>query len=210
MYADKSTRPAIWLVMGIVFVAMAYGAYHVWDDYHAYQTFTANDAASIARYKNWINLNERKMVGGRIESGDLPRAYRQVIEYDVQAGDLKSARGFINQAIKIQLGDQVMALVQVPEARELIGHVQNAQRKTALLNQFVAEMEEPGDTERTRLAREFCQVPFDAKACPEAAAEIAETYQSKLVPLKDKDKIVQQVAREVETKCLAPAPEASK
>jgi hypothetical protein len=215
MHAKTVAQLVFVLIAGIVLFALASVAFRVWDEFNAHQSFRANDAASITRYKNWINQNDLLMVGGKIKPSDLPAAYCRVIEYDVQNGDLESARRFIGQTIQKKLDDQVMGLVHVPGARELISHMQNAQRKVELLNQFVAETEKgstPSDTrkaadaERARLAREFCQVPFDAKACPEAAEEIFQTYRSKLAPRKDKDKIVQQVAQEVETKCLLLAP----
>lgn len=209
---------APWLLTGIVVVVVASAGYYVWNQFNPSQSVSADDAASIAKYKEWIKTNDLPLVGGKIRPADLPLVYRKVIEFDVKTGDLKSARSFISQTFQRKLDGQVMDMIQMPEAKELLRRMQNAQRKIDLLKQFVAETEkrstqpeaEKGaDTERTRLADEFCQIPFDATACPEAAEEIAQIYQNKLVPLKDKDQVIKQVAQEIETKCRPPLPASS-
>ena len=200
------------LFMGIMVLGVACAAYYVWGIFNPTSDFSAEDAPAIAKYKEWIKKNDMPLVGGKIKPEELPLVYRKVIEYDIKAGDLKSARKFISEAIQKKLDAQVGAIAQLPEAKDLIGQMQNAHRKVEALKGFVAAAQkrstekgkEKPDSELTRLAEEFCQVPFDPSACPEHAEEIKHIYKASLLPIKEKDEAVKKVIGEIEKNCLSP------
>jgi hypothetical protein len=196
------------IFMGVMVLVVGGAAWYVWSIFNPVSDFDAEDDAAIARYKEWLITNDGPF-GGKIKPEDLPLVYRKVIEHDVKAGDLKTARATIGETIQKKLDEQVLALTQLPQARELIGQVRDAQRKVAALNEFVAALRKeprPGDAELARLADAFCQVPFDAAACPEQAAEIARIYKESLVPLKDSPDAVKKVATDIQQRCLPRPP----
>lgn len=190
------------LLIGLIVLLVAGAAWYAWSLFApAPPDISADDAEAIAKYKEWIKNNELPFVGGKIQPTDLPSVYRKVIEHDIRTGDLKSARSFISRAIQKKLDGQVLERTQLPEAKELIGQMQNAQRKVELLKQIVAAVQKK-EPDLTKRAVEFCQVPFNASACPEQAEEISQLYRANLMPLKDKDEAVLKAAGEIEKSCL--------
>jgi hypothetical protein len=200
------------IFMGIMVVGVACAVYYFLSIFNPASDFSAEDAQAIAKYKEWIDNNNVPLVGGKIKPEDRPLVYRKVIEYDIKAGDLKSARNFINEAIQKQFDAKIVALAQLPAAKDLIGQMQNAHRKVEALKGFVVAVQkrsteqakEQPDSELARLTEEFCQVPFDPSACPEHAEEIASIYKASLLPLKEKDEAVKKVIGEIEKNCQPP------
>ena len=131
--------------------------------------FTAEDPASIAKYKEWIRYNDAPLAGGKIKPDELPGVYRKVIEFDIKTGNLKSARDLINETIQRRLDAQVLTLAQLPETKELFGQLQNARQKVAVLKELVALVNKKtdksgGDAELARLADKFGKILFDPSA----------------------------------------------
>lgn len=190
------------LFIGFMLALVAGAAWYAWSLFTPQPADTAAaDPAAIARYKQWIADQDLPFVGSKIKQADLPAVYRKVIDYDVAAGDLKSARGFIALAIQKQLAAAVLAQPGTEAAAALIHQVQHAQRKVEVLKQILGGLpKEPAKL--PALADEFCAIPFQAAACPEQAQEIAVLYRTQLQPLKDPDAAVQRVVAEIEKNCL--------
>jgi hypothetical protein len=195
------------LFMGVMVLLIAAAAHYVWSIFNPSTDFSAEDPQAIARYKEWIANNDLPFAGGKIKPEDLPLVYRKVIEYDVRTGDLKAARGSIAEVIHRKLDTQVLELAQLPEAKELINHVQNGARKVEALKQIVATLDkgqgkqdsaEKVEAELARLCGEFTKMPFNPTACPEQAAEMAQICKSSLLPSRDKSAAVKQISTEIE------------
>ncbi len=195
------------LFIGLMVLLAAGAAWYAWGVFNPPgPDVSAESPEAIAKYKEWLRDNDLPFVGGKIKPADLPAVYGKVIDHDVKTGDLKSGRSFIAHAMQKKLDAPVLEQTKSPEARELIGQMQNARRKVELLRQIVTAMQkkEPG---LAKLADEFGQVPFSPTACPEQAEEIAAIYRANLLPLKGKDEkenneAVQKVIAEIEKTCL--------
>jgi hypothetical protein len=192
------------LFIGIVLLLVVGAAYYVWSIFTPSPAdLTAEDAQAIAKYKQWISDNDLPFVGGKIKAEELPAVYRKVIEHDIKTGELKSARSFIGQAIQKNLDGKVLELAQLPEAKKLIGHMQDAHRKVEVLKQIVTAVQKgQGQADLAKLAGDFCEIPFNPSACPEQAEEIARIYKASLLPLKEKDDAVKKVVVGIEQSCL--------
>jgi hypothetical protein len=192
------------LFIGIILLLAAGGLYYVWSIFTpSPPDLSAEDAQAIAKYKAWLRDNDLPFVGGKLKPEQLPVVYRKVIEHDIKAGDLKSGRSFIGQAIQKQLDGKVLELAQLPEAKKLIGHMQDAHRKVEALKQIVAAVQKgQGEADLGKLAEDFCEIPFNQSACPEQAEEIARIYKTSLLPLKEKNEAVKKVVAGIEQSCL--------
>src|SRR5262245_48390479 len=118
------------LFIGITLLLLGFVAYFAWSVFNPpTPEVPADSAEAIAKYKEWVRNQDLPFVGGKIKPAELPAAYSKVIEHDVKAGDLKSARSFIALALQKNLDTPVMELTRLPEARELIEQMQNARKK---------------------------------------------------------------------------------
>lgn len=166
---------------------------------------TAADAQSIAKYRKWLRENDLPLIGGKIKAEDIPGVYGKLIEHDVQADDLKSARSLIGETIGLKLDAQVLTLSQQAAAKELIVQVQRAHEKVAALNKFLnLQMQPTGSSgdEYRKAGNHFRGLPFSPTACPEQAEEIASIYRTRLQPIQDRDRTLESVVAEIEQRCL--------
>jgi hypothetical protein len=199
-------------MIGLVMAVIGTVAYYVWQPLtNPAADITAEDPASIAKYKQWIQDYGLPFVGGKIKAADLPAAYAKVIDFDVKNSDLKSARSFVHRAMDNNLDEQVLQAVNLPESKKFIGHVKDGRQKVEVLKQIVSLAEKGApDQQLSALADRFVKIPFSATACPEYAEEIERIFRSSLQSRKEKSPALQRVADEIEKNCLPPTPPKAK
>lgn len=153
-------------------------------------------AKLVAEYKQKLRVGDSPLSPRAPE--DTAVYLSRIIDHDVKAGDLKSAREYAAQAVTQRLDERVEGLLRTPPAKDLLGRVRNGVKKRDALTKVIARSRQPGgdDRELQDLVAQFCAVPFDAAACPELAGEI----QSGLGPAAQ-DSRLKAVAEEVERNC---------
>lgn len=185
--------------------------------YAFYKSFLPSDndnsagCSSVAAYKEKLKVADSPLSPRPPEL--VTQWLSRIIDCDLEAGDKKSARTYVRQAIDRNLDGAVLEKVTSEQSKVLITATKNADRKKEALTKLVAQYEKRSgdsapeaikhkfDNDFQATAREFCGIPFDPAACPEHAEEIATLYKGRVLPAK-KDVRLKTVAEEIEQRCL--------